>query len=99
LNTSDYRFYLNASDFTTRVPRRDGLEWYYFEGSNEKLYYQFIIASCRRVYEGKILCVWEDLRMEVAGGKLETGWASSVYQLDVRYKGAYIEKPDFWKDE
>jgi hypothetical protein len=99
LNTSDYRFYLNASDFSTHIPRRDGLEWYYFQGSDEKKYKLFLIESRNRVYQGKILCVWEDLRMEVAGGKLETGWASSVYQLDVRYKGAYIEKPDFWKDE
>lgn len=98
LNTSDYRFYLNASDFSTHVPLRNGLEWYYFEGSDEKKYKLFLIESCNRVYQGKILCVWEDLRMEVAGGKLETGWASR-YQLDVRYKGAYIEKPDFWKDE
>jgi hypothetical protein len=29
------------------------------------------------------------------GGKLQTAWAYQ-YQLDVRYKGAYIEEPDFW---
>ena len=81
------------------VPLRDGMEWYYFEGSDEKMYKLFLIESRDRARKGMILCVWEDLRMEVAGGKLETGWASSVYQLDVRYKGAYIEKPDFWKDE
>jgi predicted NUDIX family NTP pyrophosphohydrolase len=39
------------------------------------------------------LCVWQDERL--SGGKLITAWAYEE-QLDVRYKGAYIEEPDFW---
>jgi len=45
--------------------------------------------------KGMFLCEWDDQTM--SGGKLRTAWAYE-YQLDVRYKGAYIEKPDFWKD-
>ena len=41
------------------------------------------------------LCEWIDEREDYAGGKLRTAWAYE-YQLDVRYKGAYLEKPDFW---
>jgi hypothetical protein len=39
------------------------------------------------------LCVWQDERL--SGGKLKTAWAHEE-QLDVRYKGAYIEEPYFW---
>jgi hypothetical protein len=28
---------------------------------------------------------------------VQTAWAYD-YQLDVRLRGAYIEKPDFWED-
>ena len=48
------------------------------------------------VEDGMFLCVWEDHR-EIPGEKLRTAWAT-IYELDVRYKGAYLEKPDFWKD-
>ncbi|MBO4822723.1 MAG: DUF4249 domain-containing protein [Prevotella sp.] len=89
LNTSDYRFFLNASDFSIhRPPKKDERTW--FEDTS--------IADClQMVEEGKYLCEWQDKRME-PGGKLKTAWAT-VYQLDVRYKGAYIQKPDFWPSE
>ena len=45
------------------------------------------------VNEGYFLCVWQDDRL--SGGDLKTAWAYE-YQLDVRFKGAYIEEPDFW---
>jgi predicted NUDIX family NTP pyrophosphohydrolase len=50
---------------------------------------------CRRLVEeeGMFLCVWQDERL--SGGKLKTAWAHEE-QLDVRYKGAYIEEPYFW---
>ena len=88
LNSSDYRFFLNASDFTVSHHRTDPRLW--LEDCNED-------DCCQMVYEGWFLCVWEDSRMS-PGGTLRTGWAS-VYQLDVRYKGAYIERPDFWSLE
>jgi hypothetical protein len=86
LNTSDYRFFLNAKDFTINRPKkRDDRIW--FEDTS--------IADClQMVKEGKYLCEWQDKRME-PGGKLKTAWATER-QLDVRYKGAYIQKPDFW---
>ena len=86
LNTSDYRFFLNAKDFTIYRPKkRDDRIW--FEDTS--------IADClQMVKEGKFLCEWQDKRMEPSG-KLKTAWATER-QLDVRYKGAYIQKPDFW---
>ena len=89
LNTSDYRFFLNADDFSIHhPPKKDERTW--FEDTS--------IEDClQMVNEGKFLCEWQDKRME-PGGKLKTAWATE-YQLDVRYKGAYIQKPDFWPSE
>ena len=88
LNTSEYRFFLNARDFSINYPiKEDARLW--FEDPSDVL--------CRRlIEEGMYLCVWKDERM--AGGKLLTAWAYEN-QLDVRYKGAYIEEPDFWSLE
>ena len=85
LNTSEYRFFLNAEDFSIKTPRiEDTLIWL-----NDCSEY-----DCRKmVNDGLYLCIWEDNRM--TGGKLRTSWAYE-YQLDVRLRGAYIEAPDFW---
>ena len=88
LNTSDYRFYLNAEDFSVRYPqRKDARLW--VENTTD-------IDCLMLVEKGMYLCVWDDKRM--TEGRLITAWAYG-WQLDVRYKGAYIEKPDFWTDE
>lgn len=89
LNKSDYRFFLNAKDYSIyRPPQKDKRTW--FEDTS--------IADClQMVDEGKFLCEWQDKRME-PGGKLKTAWATEQ-QLDVRYKGTYIQKPDFWPME
>ena len=85
LNTSEYRIFLDAEDFSVRYPRRTEARLLLDDPSD---------ALCLRlVKEGYFLCKWDDDRM--FGGKLETAWALE-YQLDVRYKGAYIERPDFW---
>ena len=74
-----------AQDFSVRYPRRTEARLLLDDPSD---------ALCLRlVKEGYFLCKWDDDRM--FGGKLETAWALE-YQLDVRYKGAYIERPDFW---
>ena len=88
-NTTEYRFFLDAEDFSIRRPQKeDRRTW--FDDTSE--------ADClQMVNEGKYLCVWEDNRM-VPGGKLRTAWATES-MLDVRYKGAYIERPDFWPVE
>ncbi len=85
LNTSEYRFFLNAEDFSIKTPRiEDTLIWL-----NDCSEY-----DCRKkVNDGLYLCTWEDNRM--TGGTLRTSWAYE-YQLDVRLRGAYIEAPDFW---
>ena len=64
LNTSEYRFFLDAEDWL-----------------------------CRQLIEkGLFLCEWFTSGTD---GSLQTAWAYEE-QLDVRYKGAYIEEPDFW---
>ena len=87
LNTSEYRFFLDASDFAIRPPaREDAREWL----TNPEPW------LCRQMVEkGMFLCVWE---ISGTDGSLQTAWATEK-QLDVRYKGAYIDKPDFWKEK
>ena len=88
LNMSEYRFFLSAKDFHIRRPvKSDTRLW--VENPTHK-------ACLQLLDDGRFLCVWEDERD--IGGPLLTAWAYG-YQLDVRYKGAYIEKPDFWEDE
>ena len=48
------------------------------------------------VKSGLHLCEWDDTYMSPEGVPiLQTAWAYE-YQLDVRYRGAYTEEPDFW---
>ena len=86
LNTSDYRFFLEGENFTFYRPNIDTRIW--LEDCNED-------DCCRMVNRGYQLCVWEDSR-ENPKGYLTTAWAT-MKQLDVRYRDAYIEEPDFWK--
>lgn len=88
LNTSEYRFFLNAEDYSIHYPERED-ERIWLEGCDEMDCY-------RMVNEGFFLCEWEDNR--ISFGVLKTAWARED-QLDVRYKGAYIEEPDFWSLE
>lgn len=87
MNTSEYRFFLDASDYAIRLPVHDDTrEWL----TNPQPW------LCRQmVEEGMFLCVWE---ISGTTGSLQTAWATEQ-QLDVRYKGAYIEKPDFWVEK
>ena len=91
LNTTDYRFFLNAEDFTTHYMKKDGLITLECGDSYE----DFIQECVTMVLKGMILCVWEDER-EMIDGTLKTSWARYLNQLDVRARGAYIEEPDFW---
>jgi hypothetical protein len=93
LNTSDYRFFLNSSDFKVTNPRGADLLWLELEGLSDTEYKKFL-EKCRQLAYSMYLCEWIDER-DTPGGKLRTAWAYE-YQLDVRYKGAYLEKPDFW---
>ena len=87
LNTSEYRFFLDAADFAIRPPaHEDTRKWI----TNPEPW------MCRQMVEnGMFLCVWE---ISGTDGSLQTAWATEK-QLDVRYKGAYIEKPVFWKEK
>jgi len=84
MNTSEYRFFLDASDYAIRLPVHDDTrEWL----KNPEPW------LCRQMVEsGMFLCEWS---ISGVTGALETAWTTEQ-QLDVRYKGAYIEKPDFW---
>ena len=96
LNTSEYRFFLDASNYSVHRLQKDYNLWVEFESLDEEKYNKFLDRCCKMVEDGMFLCVWEDHR-EIPGEKLRTAWAT-IYELDVRYKGAYLEKPDFWKD-
>jgi len=84
-NTSEYRFFLNSYDFSIYRPyQADSRLW--LRDCNE-------YDCLRMARQGLFLCEWNDDRM--FGGQLDTAWALG-YQLDVRLRGAYTEKPDFW---
>ena len=88
LNTSEYRFFLDAKDYSIEIPKKeDSRIW--IDNCNEEI-------CAKMVDKGLFLCVWEDNR--ISFGTLKTAWATEK-QLDVRYKGAYIERPDFWPVE
>lgn len=87
LNTSEYRFFLDAKDYSIYHPLpKDARLW--VENPTD-------VDCCMLVEKGMFLCIWED--KQLTEGKLITAWATEA-QLDVRYKGAYIERPDFWED-
>jgi len=88
LNVSEYRFFLQPKDFSIDHPYpKDGRRW--LNDCNEEDCYEMVKK------EGMYLCLWADER--AMGGPLRTAWAYK-FQLDVRSKGAYIEKPEFWED-
>ena len=90
LNTSEYRFFLNAKDFSIYHPiPKDARLW--VENPSEG-------DCCQLVYKGMFLCEWQDNR--ITTGVLLTAWAM-INQLDVRYRynDVYIEEPDFWSLE
>jgi len=90
LNTSEYRFFLRATDYSIYHPeRRDARRW--LDDCDEYACYRMAVV------EGMYLCEWEDERYK-PGGKLRTAWAYD-YQLDVRLWGAYAEEPEFWSLE
>jgi hypothetical protein len=85
LNISDYRFFLDAENFSIHYPRgEDNRVW--IDPCNEEI-------CCAMVEKGMFLCEWEDNRISMR--TLKTAWATKN-QLDVRYKGAYIERPEYW---
>ena len=86
MNTSDYRFFLNASDYYIDIPKHADMR-YWLYGCTEN--------DCKKMVElGMYLCAWDDRRK--MGGSLFTAWATESL-LDVRLEGAYIEEPYFWK--
>jgi len=84
LNTSEYRFFLNPIDFSIyHSPQEDARLWLVDPSK---------IDCYLLVEKGMFLCEWKTSGID---GSLQTAWAFED-QLDVRYKGAYIEEPDFW---
>lgn len=91
LNTSDYRFFLDVTDFSVYHPaQKVNLLWIDDTSLDDCI---------RLVNKNMYLCEWEDNR-GVDDGKLRTAWAYE-YQLNVklRYKGAYTEEPYFWSQD
>ena len=88
MNTSDYRFFLNGSEYAIIHPA--GID-------TRKWLVNPTVKDCLdMVSQGMYLCEWVIPEM-AEDGMLHTAWAS-LQQLDVRYRypGAYIEEPDFW---
>ena len=88
LNVSEYRFFLDAEDFAVGPSQQEDARLWIDNCSED--------ICARMVDKGMFLCEWEDNR--ISFGTLKTAWAYER-QLDVRYKGAYIEKPDFWPED
>ena len=87
LNTSAYRFFLHAEDYSVVLPLwKDDRRW--LNDCDEMACYRMVVK------EGMFLCEWKDERYR-PGGVLQTAWAYD-YQLDVRLRGARDEEPDFW---
>ena len=88
MNISEYRFFLNAKDFSIYRPSLKDLR-VWLENPTDSI-------CCEMVKRGYYLCEWED-PLKTIGGVLRTAWATEEL-LDVRcrYKGAYIEEPEFW---
>lgn len=88
LNTSEYRFFLEPQNYSIYRPaEKDMRRWVENPSSDDCI---------ELVKNGLHLCEWDDSYMSPEGKPiLKTAWAYE-YQLDVRYRGAYIEEPDFW---
>ena len=88
LNTSEYRFFLEPQDYRIYRPaEKDMRRWVEDPSSDDCI---------ELVKNGLHLCEWDDTYMSPEGVPiLQTAWAYE-YQLDVRYRGAYTEEPDFW---
>ena len=88
LNTSEYRFFLEPQDYRIYRPaEKDMRRWVENPSPDDCI---------ELVKNGLHLCEWDDTYMSPEGKPiLQTAWAYE-YQLDVRYRGAYIEEPDFW---
>ena len=88
LNTSEYRFFLEPQNYSIYRPaEKDMRRWVEDPSSDDCI---------ELVKNGLHLCEWDDSYMSPEGKPiLKTAWAYE-YQLDVRYRGAYIEEPDFW---
>jgi hypothetical protein len=84
MNLSEYRFFLDAKDYSIQRPHRDDARVWIENPSEE-----FCLVLLDK---GMYLCEWT---VDYAAGTLTTAWATEQ-QLDVRYKGAYIEEPEFW---
>lgn len=88
LNTSEYRFFLEPQNYSIYRPaEKDMRRWVENPSPDDCI---------ELVKNGLHLCEWDDSYMSPEGKPiLQTAWAYE-YQLDVRYRGAYIEEPDFW---
>ena len=82
LNTGDYRFFLNASDYGLQHNIKDNRVYLENPTTDQCL---------RLVNTGYGLCEWD----QTPDGKVNSIWAL-MYQIDIRRRGAYVEEPYFW---
>ena len=88
LNTSEYRFFLNADDFSARRSTKVDNRIWIDEPTEED--------CIRMVLRGLLLCEWQSIDRSI-DGKVHAAWAF-LEQLDIRYKyeDAYIQEPYYW---
>ena len=88
LNTSEYRFFLNADDFSARRSTKADNRIWIDEPTEED--------CIRMVLRGLLLCEWQSIDRSI-DGKVHAAWAF-LEQLDIRYKyeDAYIQEPYYW---
>ena len=88
LSVGEYRFFLKPQDFSIEFPQNKDTRRWLDDPSMD---------DCVKMVEmGMYLCEWIDA-LRSPDGIFQTAWAWA-YQLDVRVRGAYVEKPDFWED-
>lgn len=85
LNTGEYRFFLNSTDYSIYPQKVGPLTW--IEDCS--------MEDCLRMTERNMyICEYEDA-MKSGTGQPRSAWAYAR-QVDVRLRGAYTEMPSFW---
>lgn len=91
LNESQHRFILKGTEYSIRYPTGGDTRVWLIDPS---------VSDClEMVAKGMYLCQWDPPDW-YEDHKVHSAWAY-IHQLDIRYKykGAYIEAPDYWDEE
>lgn len=90
LNTSEYRFFLNESDYSIVIPVGDDDRLWVDNPTHED--------CCQLLSQRMVLCEWGDPMNTEDGVVIRTAWARD-FQVDVRLTGAYVQEPSYWNSK